>query len=137
MFEENQKALKDSIILIGGGGHCKSCIEVIESDGRFRIAGILDLPERKGEEISGYPVIGTDDDIPELAQKHKNFFITMGHIKSPGFRIKMLNYLTGLGVNIPYIVASTAFVSKRAIIGRGTIVMHHCMVNTEAVVGEK
>lgn len=128
--------MKDSIILIGGGGHCKSCIDVIESEGRFEIAGILDLPDRQGMDISGYRVIGTDDDIPKLAEKHKNFFITMGHIKSPGFRARMLAYLTDLGVNVPTIIASTAYVSKRAVIGRGTIVMHNCMVNTEAVVGE-
>ena len=29
------------IILIGGGGHCKSVIDVIECDGSFKIAGIL------------------------------------------------------------------------------------------------
>ena len=31
-----------SIVLIGGGGHCKSCIEVINSDGRYRIEGVVD-----------------------------------------------------------------------------------------------
>ena len=37
---------KDKIILIGGGGHCKSCIDVIEQEGRFTIAGIVDMPEK-------------------------------------------------------------------------------------------
>ena len=30
-----------SLILFGNGGHCKSCIEVIESTGTFRIKGII------------------------------------------------------------------------------------------------
>ena len=30
------------IILIGGGGHCKSVIDVIEQENRFTIAGIID-----------------------------------------------------------------------------------------------
>lgn len=37
------------IILIGGGGHCKACIDVIETERKYRIAGIIDIPEKKGE----------------------------------------------------------------------------------------
>ena len=33
---------KKPLILIGGGGHCKSCIEVIESTDEWEIKGILD-----------------------------------------------------------------------------------------------
>jgi len=32
---------KQKIILIGGGGHCKSCIDVIEEEGKYEIAEIL------------------------------------------------------------------------------------------------
>jgi hypothetical protein len=31
----------------GGGGHCRSCIDVIEQQGRFAIAGIIDLPGKQ------------------------------------------------------------------------------------------
>ena len=37
--------MKQRIVLIGGGGHCKSCIDVIEQQGVYQIAGIVDLPE--------------------------------------------------------------------------------------------
>ena len=57
------------IILIGGGGHCKSCIDVIEAEGKYDIAGILDMPEFVGEKILGYSIIGTDDDLPELSKQ--------------------------------------------------------------------
>lgn len=35
------------LILIGGGGHCKSVIDVAESAG-YTILGILDMPEMLG-----------------------------------------------------------------------------------------
>ena len=38
------------LILVGGGGHCKSVIEVAESAG-YEILGVLDMPEDKGKEI--------------------------------------------------------------------------------------
>ncbi|MBT5400056.1 acetyltransferase, partial [bacterium] len=35
----------NDILLIGGGGHCKSVIDVIEQEGRFNIAGIVERPD--------------------------------------------------------------------------------------------
>ena len=35
------------IILIGGGGHCKSCIDVIESEKKYTIKGILEKKSKK------------------------------------------------------------------------------------------
>ncbi len=48
---------KPKLILIGGGGHCKSCIDVIEQEDKFEIAGILDVPEKKGERILNYEIL--------------------------------------------------------------------------------
>ena len=45
----------NKIILIGGGGHCKSAIDVIEQEARFEIAGIIDKSELLGSKILGYP----------------------------------------------------------------------------------
>ena len=35
------------IILIGAGGHCKSCIDVIEEEKKFEIVGIIDNFRKK------------------------------------------------------------------------------------------
>jgi hypothetical protein len=32
-----------SLLLIGGGGHCRTCIDVIETEGKYKIAGIVKL----------------------------------------------------------------------------------------------
>ena len=90
--------MKEKIILIGGGGHCKSCIDVIEQEGRFQIAGIVDLPEKMHQKILGYEIIAIDDDLPRLAGKYENFLITMGQIKSPEKRIRIFQTLKEPGV---------------------------------------
>ena len=56
------------IILIGGGGHCKSVIDVIEQESQFVIVGIVDKPELIRTEVLGYPVIGSDADLESLAK---------------------------------------------------------------------
>ena len=54
---------KEDLILIGGGGHCKSCIDVIELEDKYRIAGIVDLPEKLGQFLMGYSYLAVDDDL--------------------------------------------------------------------------
>ena len=68
--------MKEKIILIGGG-HCKSCIDVIEQAGTFQIAGIVDVPEKLHHKILGYEIIATDDELPRLASEYENFLITL------------------------------------------------------------
>ncbi len=53
----------NSILLIGGGGHCKYCIDVIKQGGKYQIAGVVDLPEKQGQSVLGYAVLGTGEDL--------------------------------------------------------------------------
>ncbi len=121
------------LILIGGGGHCKSVIEAAESAG-YNILGVLDMPEEVGKEILSTKVIGTDDDIPLYVDKAE-FVITVGFIKNPATRIKLFNKVKEAGGKLATIVANTAHVSKYATIGEGTVVMHYALVNAHAIVG--
>ena len=98
----------NKIILIGGGGHCKSVIDVIEQEARFEISGIVDKPELLGSKILGYPVIGTDNDLENLAKKYKNALITVGQIKSPLTRIKLYDLAIKVGFVLPQIISPNA-----------------------------
>ena len=127
---------KPNIILIGGGGHCKSCIDVIEQENKFTIAGIIDVKEKIGESILGYPIIGSDDDLSEIAEKHDNFLITLGQIKSSTLRTILYQQVKALNKKLPIIISPNAYVSKHTTIGKGTIIMHHALVNSNSSIGE-
>lgn len=120
---------KKSLVLIGGGGHCKSCIDVIESEGIFTIKGILDIKEKVGTYLLRHPIIGTDEDIPFLVQEGYSFLITIGQTKTADVRKKLYEKLKFLYANLPIIISPSAIVSKHAIIGNGTIIMHSVNVN--------
>lgn len=121
------------LILLGGGGHCKSVIEVAESAG-YTILGILDMPEDVGKNVLSTKVIGTDDDISAFINKAE-FIITVGFIKNPATRIKLYHRIKETGGKLATVVASTAYVSKYATLGEGTVVMHHAFVNAGAIIG--
>ena len=122
------------LIFIGGGGHCKSVIEAAESAG-YRILGVLDLPEKVGKDILSAKVIGTDEDISTYVDKAE-FVVTVGFINNPATRIELYNKVKEAGGRLATIIASTAYVSKYASIGEGTVVMHHAFVNAGAQVGK-
>jgi sugar O-acyltransferase (sialic acid O-acetyltransferase NeuD family) len=127
--------LKDDLILIGAGGHARSCIDVIEQEGKFRIAGLVGLAEEVGSRVLGYDVIGTDADLDELATRFKYALITVGQIASSEDRIHIFDFSVKAGFALPTIIAPSAYVSPHATIGAGSIIMHAAIINADAVVG--
>jgi len=123
-----------NLILVGGGGHCKSVIDVAESAG-YTILGILDLYENIGKKVLGYPIIGTDDNLADYKDKAL-FVITVGHISDASLRIKIHDKIIMAGGKLAIIISSTAKVSKYCTIGSGTVIMHQAVVNADAKIGE-
>lgn len=125
-----------TLLLIGGGGHCKSCIDVIENEGKYKIAGIVDHKDSLTESVLSYPVIGNDEDLPELLKKYPYAFITVGQIKNPDLRVKLYFALKKMGATLPIIVSHLAYVSRYACLEEGTIVMHGAILNAGASIRE-
>jgi len=126
--------VKPQLILIGGGGHCAACIDVIEQEDKFTIAGIVDRNVTGGL-LLGYPILGSDDDLQVLRTSYDFALITIGQIKSPSTRVRLFEYTKSLGFILPTIISPRAYVSKHALIGDGSIIMHDSLVNSRATIG--
>ncbi len=124
------------ILLIGGGGHCKSVIDVIEQEGKFKIVGIIDQPELLGNEILSYKVIGNDDNLELLSKDYEYALIAVGQVSSPQLRIKLFTLAKKAGFSFPSIISPRAYVSSYAVLEEGTIIMHDAVVNASACVGK-
>lgn len=123
-----------NLILVGGGGHCKSVIEVAESAG-YTIVGILDKKEEVGKKVLSYSIIGTDEDMSKYVDKAL-FLVTVGQIKDVSLRIALHEMIKQAGGKLATLIASTAYVSTYAKIGEGSVVMHHAFVNAAATIGK-
>ena len=124
------------IILIGGGGHCKSAIDVIEQEGKYKIMGIVDKPALLGTKVLGHPVIGCDLDLHFLVKKFKYALITVGQIKTALKRAKLFNLVSKIGFTLASVVSPRAYVSKYSKIGKGTIIMHNAIINANSFIGD-
>jgi sugar O-acyltransferase (sialic acid O-acetyltransferase NeuD family) len=125
----------EDIILIGGGGHCKSVIDVIELEGKYNIAGIIDSEKKQSSKILDYEVLGNDDEILNLANSYKNALITVGQIKSPNLRIELYELVKKAGFFMPSIVSPRSYISKYATLGAGTVIFHDVIINVNAKIG--
>lgn len=135
MENKNNMKTEGGLILIGGGGHCKSVIEASLSAGDEPY-GILDLPELRGSRILCCEVIGNDTDIPRLAANPTNeFVVTVGSIEDSSLRRRLQESVENAGGRMAVVVASSATVSRFASLGAGTVVLHHASVNASACVG--
>lgn len=124
-----------SLYLVGAGGHCRSCIDVIEATGLYKIEGLFDIQENVGKRIGDYSVLGTDQEIEKYISAENEFLVTLGQIKSAEKRIQTVRFLKDLGAQFATVVSPRAYVSSTAMISSGTIVMHDVVVNAYSKVG--
>ncbi len=123
------------ILLVGAGGHARSCIDVIEEEGRFVVSGLVGTSDQVGTSVLGYPILGTDADLSSLLRAHPYALVTVGQIKTPEPRVQLFNLLLNHWCALPVIVSPRAHVSRHAVVESGTVVMHGAIVNAGARVG--
>jgi sugar O-acyltransferase (sialic acid O-acetyltransferase NeuD family) len=126
---------KRGLILIGAGGHARSCIDVIEQQGKYQIGGLVGFADQIHTRQFGYEVIASDDGLEQLAKSYQYALISIGQIRTPEHRQRLYQKVLQHGFQFPAIISPSAHVSRHATIGAGSIVMHGAVVNPGATVG--
>jgi sugar O-acyltransferase (sialic acid O-acetyltransferase NeuD family) len=129
--------MNNKILLIGGGGHCKSVLDSLVTSSDFTDIVIVDTKENLGKEILSIKIIGTDDELEKLFKEgYKNAFITIGSVGDTRLRRKLFDLVEKIGFNIPSIIDSTAIVSENARIGRGIFVGKNSVINAGTTISD-
>jgi len=119
--------------MLGGGGHCKSVLDVAEAMRCFHILGIL-APE--GEGLFGVPRLGGDEFLPELyARGVRQAFVSLGSVGKPDRRQRLYESAKAIGFAFPNIIDPGAAISGYAEMGEGIFVGKNAVVNAGSVVG--
>jgi len=127
---------KPGLLLIGAGGHAKSCIDLIEQEDKFRIIGLVGSPVEVGTHVLGYEVLGTDDVLSELLNMTQYALVAVGQIGTNDLRSKLFSQITNIGFISPIVISPMAYVSPHAVVGKGTVVMHRATINAGARIGD-
>jgi len=127
--------MKD-IILLGGGGHCKSVIDTIKELNKFNIAGILDVKDKVGTKVDNVEIIGIDEDLNYYYNQGIELaFITAGSIENTALRRNLYQKAINIGYKFPYLIDPTVITSKNIKIGQGTFVGKGATINSDANLG--
>ena len=126
--------MKKKLLLIGGGGHCRSVLDCVLSSNEYDEIGIIDNSDCS---CLGIQVIGKDEDIPRLIESGwNNVFITVGSVGNTSIRRKLYKMLNDQEIKIPVIADPTAVIAKGTVIGRGTFIGKRAVINTNSNIGE-
>ena len=122
--------MMERIVLIGGGGHCKSMIDVICRQGAYEIAAITDQRDRIGQILCGFQVNYTDDDLESLyAAGIRMAAVSVGGIGDFSLRARLYKRAAEIGFQFPMICDPSAVVSVHTRIGDGVFIGKLCVVN--------
>ncbi|MBI96739.1 acetyltransferase [bacterium] len=124
-----------SIILLGNGGHCKSCIDVIENSDEFQIKGIITKDKNFSERFMNYKILGNDAAISSSFDKDDFGLIAVGQIKSAIKRVLLFDLLRKNKIKLATVRSKNSLVSRTALLGEGTITMHNAIINSDAKIG--
>lgn len=125
-----------SIVLVGGGGHARACISLIESAREFDIVGIIDSTTKSLEDLLGYQYLGDDSELARLVDLYRHAHVSVGQVGVSEVRSRLYDQLVTAGAIMPALVSKNAYVERRAEIGPGTAVMPGAVLNTRATVGK-
>lgn len=134
------------LILIGGGGHCRSVADSVDAKAYSDIV-IVDHHLVTGSIICGYRVVGGDDILGDLYDAdYKEAFISVGSLKDTTARRRIYDRAMPIGFSFPSILDQSVavavdvsigygiFVGKNAVINAGSRISDFVIINTGAIV---
>jgi sugar O-acyltransferase (sialic acid O-acetyltransferase NeuD family) len=126
----------EKIVIIGASGHAKVIIDLVEKEGRYAIAGLLDMSRKPGDTVLGYPILGPEESLLDWQEP----LGIVGGIIAIGdnwIRKKVVDKMRKLQANFRFVTAihPDASIGKEASFGEGTVVMAGAVVNPASKIG--
>ena len=122
------------LLLIGGGGHCRSVLDSILTLKIYDAIGIVDYSD---EPVNGISVVGKDEDLPHLKESGwTDAFITVGSVGNTDLRRRLYKIVKDEGFIIPSVIDPSAIIAKDAVINEGCFIGKGAIVNAGSKIGK-
>lgn len=125
-----------NIVLVGSRGHAKVIIDIVEREGKYRIAGLIDAFRNVGERTLDYPVLGSEADLPRLVTEYEltGAIVAIGDNMARSIvALKVAEYVP----QVPFVstVHPRATIGRDVVVEAGTVMMAGAVVNPGSRVG--
>ncbi|MEA3345407.1 MAG: acetyltransferase [Chloroflexota bacterium] len=123
------------IVVYGAGGHAKVVLDILEREGRYRIAGLIDDdPCREGEEFFGHRILGSGESLEGLRRAGVGGAIVA--IGDNETRCQLALEVEAIGLQLITAVHPAAQISRGVDIGDGSVVVAGAVINADSIIGE-
>lgn len=128
---------KSRILLIGGGGHCRSVLDCMLELDEYDEIGIIERGEYGKKGPFGIPVIGSDSDLPSLFDSGWiNSAVTLGSVGCPNSRQAIFRRLEEIGFLLPSIISVSSEIGREVCLGKGVFIGKRAVVNSGTRIGQ-
>ncbi len=125
------------LVLVGGGGHCKSVLDVLLQTNEYSEIVITDPYLEINTEVLGCSVVGDDTVLEKLRRDGFEYaFITVGSITDATIRKGLAKQAKMMGFEFPVVIDPSATISQHSRIGPGTFIGKNVVVNVDVTIGE-
>ncbi len=125
-----------AIVIYGGGGHGKSCIDLLRALNTYQIVGVVDDGPPAHETVMGIPLIGGGEALAELYARGVRLAVNaVGGIGNVTIRIEVFQRLADAGFVCPTLAHPTAFIEPSAQLAPGVQIFPHAYIGSEVKVG--
>ncbi len=127
----------NSIVILGGGGHAKMCIDILRQRKEYEIIGIVDSVIPVNTRICGVNVIGSDSILKDLYNQGVKYAVNgIGSVSNPPVRKKLFLKLKDIGFIVPNLIHPKAVVEPSVTMGEGNQIMMGVCVGSDAQIGD-
>ena len=131
--------MTSNLLILGAGGHSAVVLETAKELNLYKKFGFLDdlinNQNNSGKFLKNIsPLLGkiTDYKKKNLFMDYPDAFVAIGE---PHKRLKLISELKRHSFKVPNLIHPSAYVSKSAVIGEGSIIMANAVVQSNAKIG--
>ena len=129
--------IEKKILILGIGGHSRSCIDVIENTNKFKIEGYVAKNKDTKSNDSNLKLLGYDKDLPNLFKSIKYAHIAVGQMKDLELRKKVIFQINRYRFQDAVNNFQKKYNLKKNIkVGKGTIIMNNVTINSNSIIGD-
>lgn len=125
--------MKKKIFVYGASGHAKVVIDIIERQGLYDIAFLVDDdPVLNNSTFYGYHVIGGKKELLDARDQIRGGIVAIG---SNRVRIAVADWLTGNGFDLVSAIHPLAQLGRGVTVAVGTVIMAGAIINSDSRIG--
>ena len=112
-----------SLLILGAGGHGKVVSEIAEDMGYDKIDFLDD---------NSLDAIGKIYELEKFKNKYDEAFVGVGNNE---LRAELIQKLEDCGYTVPVLIHPSAYVSRSATVGKGSVIEPNAIINANSIIG--